>query len=436
MVRSIKSCSSCGLRFVSHGAGKHKKSHACSRCSKGRTIRVDGRDFNKENRHETAPPLVDVAVDVDKRDSHGDFSNRTRLKDDSDSCGSEGGDDFHCTQIIELEDSIDGDGDEVEEPTQAHGVRGFEEHQISAEAPTIPMVRAETILFPNEQQGQAHLPKSNQKAAAATATAATAAAAAAAATSVKSTPVAAAAAARSVIATTPASSSGDICFICGADLSRLKRRIDHIKRCSKKYGITGRDVRPVTHENSAYELSPPSPAAAATAAGDAAGDAAAEMTHQKEPNAKSEPMEDKATTSWHGEAEKLLKLTKQDRCKIVPIANPPAISGTSTATSISTSISTATSTKKSASSWIASGYNAKSGKFAPPRTTRNLNNVLMAGSRRLEVDARVAFKRGEIENSKGGSNTKRSKYSNWNCPAYKKITGTDFVVDGFHYAKQ
>ena len=35
----------------------------------------------------------------------------------------------------------------------------------------------------------------------------------------------------------------DICFICGTSLTNLKRRIDHIKRCSKKHGISARDVK-------------------------------------------------------------------------------------------------------------------------------------------------------------------------------------------------
>lgn len=44
----------------------------------------------------------------------------------------------------------------------------------------------------------------------------------------------------------PAALSDDACFVCGADLTKLagfKGRLNHIKRCSKKHGVTARDVK-------------------------------------------------------------------------------------------------------------------------------------------------------------------------------------------------
>lgn len=164
----------------------------------------------------------------------------------------------------------------------------------------------------------------------------------------------------------------DICFICGVSLSKIKHRVAHFKRCQKKFGITGKDVRTVEYASTSNN------------------DDDKEDTNNASDN------------NWHGDAEKMLINDKHEGFY-----------------------------DAEASRNFPSTINVSRG-----NCTRNLNNVLMAGSRRLEIIAKATKNRGDTNEKRGN---KRARFSStkesWRCPLYKKITSTDFVVDGFHYAK-
>lgn len=194
---------------------------------------------------------------------------------------------------------------------------------------------------------------------------------------------------------------GDICFICGVSLKTLKRRMVHIKRCAKKHAITGRDVK-IDTENDMFA--------------EAENEKIRIFAARQEPSSVNPYLRQ---SSWHGDANLTLKLAtestaqNQMRSPTIPSRKQGAVN------------------QSSLDSFLI-------------KPIRNLNNVLLAGARRLTKQAEI--KAASLSEPKGQKSFPRGKkrgrgtfgqprsYSS-GCPSYKKISGTDFVCDGFHYAK-
>lgn len=213
-----------------------------------------------------------------------------------------------------------------------------------------------------------------------------------------------------------ANNNDNICFVCGRDLNGLKRRLDHIKRCSKKHNMMARDVR-VDFTTEDFENTRSVDGDQVSTAGD--------------DNGCSDP---KLERTW-----RLAEGQQQSSSH----HNPKNCSNSTTATK-----------QMSMTSFVS----------AP---LQNLNNVLLAGAKRLSKMAEISAS-GKQAHSKSKRRSfpsrdyskvrlcdapryssichldRRKNYTygiallclQLSCPMYKRIPGTDFNCDGFHYAQQ
>ncbi|KAL7553827.1 hypothetical protein ACHAWF_017172 [Thalassiosira exigua] len=200
----------------------------------------------------------------------------------------------------------------------------------------------------------------------------------------------------------------DVCYICGSDLTRLRGglngRVAHMKRCSAKYGkvLGGRKAMNTGGDFDADFV-------------EAGAEARATSRHAETPSVKTTRATNPYDNNrWHGDASSELELSKPMNSKDVQ--------------------------PKQA---LLKQF------FTAP--VRSLTNVLMAGARQAAKGASImastnasaavtvtAAKTATTNHGKKSANKGRwqSYRRSGNCPSYKRIPGTDFICDGFHYAKK
>jgi hypothetical protein len=160
--------------------------------------------------------------------------------------------------------------------------------------------------------------------------------------------------------------NSDICFICGASLSRLKNRLTHIKRCSKRYGVTGRDVK-LNDDEEEFQKAPVASSATSN---------------------QNNPYTNTASATWHGDSSLDLRLQEQ-----LPTNQ--------------TTAETATEKKQ---------MTLKSFIQAP---VRNLNSVLFAGARKMSKIA--DFSRNAKDSAKKAPAAAKGRRQNSFTRDYSKV---------------
>lgn len=170
----------------------------------------------------------------------------------------------------------------------------------------------------------------------------------------------------------------NICLVCGSSLALLtssKSRIQHIKRCAKKHGVTASDVRFNDDYEQFVEVQDTFP-----------GDQEEPSSSSKSAQLPRNPYSSKPQL-WHGDA----STTIQAASASVPNVNGILMAG-----------------------------------------ARRV--AKMAQIQKLTATQQGSRKRSRF-NSAAAAPTFAPARSCGNCPKYKLIPGTDFCCDGFHYAK-
>ena len=378
MVRSVRKCLGCCQRFIAFAAQQYclsckgadngkllESNDSCSKIDKGKSVlrdhqsslkRVAGTnddapcDNGKKKKldHSTPPKLSsssssDPSIEQRKVFSSSSYpsmaepaiqSSTTKAirkddignvlialdeDEDSHSEGSEAGDDLNCTQIVQDTDEEDENIDEddrchILSDTRSQGIDGNdnvdEQHHVNNSSSISTCVVNVTSAISRD-------PNAN-------------------------------------------GDNEDICFICGASLAGLKRRVDHIKRCSKKHGISCRDVK----VNDDFEEFA--------------------MDDTSIPNRQKENINNPYSINngqWHGDASLALRLATQ----------------------------TGINHKEESTSIIPSTLHKKQPTIQSFLTApiRSVNSVLVSGARRMSKMTKIAAARKDAANSASNSNQGR-----------------------------
>jgi DNA cross-link repair 1A protein len=209
------------------------------------------------------------------------------------------------------------------------------------------------------------------------------------------------------------------CLVCGKSLTHIQSvqgRLNHLKRCSKKNHVQAKDIKEYDDMQD-LSSSPQQPALSVASATPSCSTISGRSSHV--------PLH---ASSWHGRAAEDLHLAGE-------ADYPDDVNTGSGSIAPSFSNSTAT-TSTTAQSKLTSFFQ---------RPIKSLNKVLLAGAKRLAKQSDIASKaaatpapkQGRGNNSLGNKKP-RTSYSNSSkpgtCPAYKRITATNFIVDGFYHA--
>ena len=194
----------------------------------------------------------------------------------------------------------------------------------------------------------------------------------------------------------PSSPNKDVCYLCGSDLTRLKGlrgRVAHMKRCSAKYGNVVGDRRVMNTDGGDFDADFVGVKEEVTA-----NEASKAATTPNHASGVINPYK----SQWHGDASSELELNK-------PMSP--------------------TSTQQPKQTMLKQFFKVP---------VRSLTNVLMAGARQAAKGKAIATSKGDAKSGKQSYKKSHWGYNNnrrnGTCPSYKRITGTDFICDGFHYA--